>query len=102
MRPWPRHVGHHPRGELKEKCLGSSSGKDSPLATSVRVVENQERTSPVGVSRKQAPLPSLSASARVTAISFGDLPLRSATTTSISCSLYRSSLANVSTRSRRP
>lgn len=25
-RPWPRHVGHQPRGELKEKFFGSSWG----------------------------------------------------------------------------
>ena len=61
-RPWPRHVGHQPRGELCEKCLGSSSGKDSPVSASVRVVENQESTSPLGVSKKQLPFPSRSAS----------------------------------------
>ena len=58
-RPWPRQVGHQPRGELKEKFFGSSSGNDSPVSMSVRVVENQERISPCGVSRKHAPLPSL-------------------------------------------
>src|SRR4029077_8923941 len=63
-RPCPRQVGHQPRGELKEKFLGSSSGKDSPESMSVRVVENQERTSPVDVRRKQAPLPMRRAESR--------------------------------------
>src|SRR5688572_18594636 len=60
-RPCPRHVGHQPRGELNEKFFGSSSGNDSPVSISVRVVENQESTSPEGSSRKQEPLPSESA-----------------------------------------
>src|SRR5687767_10030415 len=67
-RPCPRHVGHHPRGELNEKFFGSSSGNDSPVSMSVRVVENQERISPEGSSRKQEPLPSESARSRA---SFG-------------------------------
>ena len=70
LRAWPSRGrssrsrgtwGTSPAAELNEKSLGSSSGKDSPVSTSVRVVENQERTSPRGVSRKQAPLPSRSA-----------------------------------------
>src|SRR5688500_5962893 len=57
-RPCPRHVGHHPRGELNEKFFGSSSGNDSPVSISVRVVENHDSTSPDGSTRKQEPLPS--------------------------------------------
>jgi hypothetical protein len=102
---------------LKEKCFGSSSGKDSPVSMSVRVVENQDRTSPCGVSRKQAPLPRRSASASAVLGSEGETEaeaeagrrtpedgtdflgaedgvdegllgcFRSATTTSMSCSL---------------
>src|SRR5258708_38459378 len=104
MRPWPRQVGHQPLGELKEKCFGSSSGKDSPLWMSVRVVENQLRISPVGVKRKQEPFPIFSALSKAEdrGRRTGDGPvgfflssvfcppfsaLRSATTTSTSCSL---------------
>src|SRR5687768_17382867 len=60
-RPCPLHVGHQPRGELNEKFFGSSSGNDSPVSMSVRVVENQDRVSPEGSSRKHEPLPSESA-----------------------------------------
>src|SRR5258708_4180546 len=102
MRPWPRQVGHQPLGGLKEKCFGSSSGKDSPLWMSVRVVENHERTSPAGVSRKHAPLPSWRALSKASWICrVRELPsfakategevdvadFKSATTTSMSCSL---------------
>ncbi len=66
--------------------------KDSPVSLSVRVVENQERISPCGVSRKQAPLPRRRARSsaargevRLSARERG--ALRSATTTSMSCSL---------------
>src|SRR5882757_907310 len=102
MRPWPRQVGHQPRGELNENCLGSSSGKDSPLAISVRVVENQPRTSPEASAIKHEPLPSFSAFSRAALIglaweapSFAEAPedveveiaFKSAITTSTSCSL---------------
>src|SRR5690242_13330118 len=109
MRPWPRQVGHQPRGELKEKCFGSSSGKDSPLAMSVRVVENQLSTSPDGSTKKHEPRPSLrawsskerGAWSKEPDFGFVDVALdfellapssllpalRSATTTSMSCSL---------------
>src|SRR5688500_14537012 len=56
-RPCPRHVGHQPRGELNEKFFGSSSGNDSPVSMSVRVVENHDRISPLAESRKHEPLP---------------------------------------------
>ncbi len=83
-RPWPRQVGHQPRGELCEKCLGSSSGKLSPVSASVRVVENHDRTSPLGLTRKQEPLPRRRASSSAAKVR-SDF-LRSATTTSTSCS----------------
>ena len=92
MRPWPRQDGHQPRGELKEKCFGSSSGKLSPVSMSVRVVENQLRMVPSGVRRKQEPLPRRRASVRWS-VSVFDFRvsvfgcLRSATTTSMSCSI---------------
>ena len=91
--PWPRQVPHQPRGELKENRRGSSSSKDWLQHGQLDCVESRMNFLSA-VKSLMRPLPMLSVrssdSARFGSAVFLAWPLKSAVTTSMSCSLKRS------------
>ena len=91
--PWPRQVPHQPRGELKENRRGSSSSKDWLQHGQLDCVDSRMNFLSA-VKSLMRPLPTVSVRSmdwsRFGAAEAFPWRLKSAVTTSMSCSLKRS------------